>query len=256
MLRSLRDLCGFNVQAIDGELGRADDFLFDEAGWTVRYLVVRIGGWLVFRKVLISITSVSQPGSIEIPLNLTKEQVENSPVVDTSEEISRQNEIELHDYYGWSYYWSYPSYLSSLPSSMYPEQQDQSGDFQNSESENELPGHEDVGRLRSCKEIKGYHVQASDGRIGHVADYIADDRDWVIRYLVIDTSNWLHGKEVLIAPTWISEISWDEATVYTSLSINKIRHSPPFDPSSPVNRDYEDIIYDYYGRPKYWDKKN
>lgn len=106
--------------------------------------------------------------------------------------------------------------------------------------------------LRSCKEVLGYHIQASDGEIGHVEDFICDDETWVMRYAVVDTRNWLPGKKVLLATWWINQVNWDSKKVAVDLSKDTIKNSPEYDPSAPVNRQYEEIFFDYYGRPKYW----
>ena len=106
--------------------------------------------------------------------------------------------------------------------------------------------------LRSLEEVKGYHIQATDGKIGHVEDFIVDDESWEVRYLVVDTRKWLHGKQVLLSPKWIKEINWLESNVHVDLSREAVRNSPQYDPFSPVNREYEIKLYDYYGRPKYW----
>jgi uncharacterized protein YrrD len=256
MFRSLHDLCGFTVQAVDGDIGRAEDFFFDDENWIVRYLEVRLGAWIFRHYVLLSITSISPPGATFIPANLTKKQIEQSPDINIDSTVSRRNEIDLHDYYGLPYYWSYPPF--SIPPSM-PSQDifPESGQYAEPEydEDEEESGEDQNAHLRSCKDVRGYHVQAINGQIGHVSDFIFDDHDWTIRYLVIDTSNWLHGREVLIATSWISDISWGESKVFVNVTVEKVRKSPPFDPSAPVNRDYEDRIYDYYGRSKYWDKK-
>ncbi|MGQ9572218.1 MAG: PRC-barrel domain-containing protein [Dehalococcoidia bacterium] len=99
--------------------------------------------------------------------------------------------------------------------------------------------------LRSVKEVTGYHIQATDGEIGHVEDFILDDEDWVIRYMVVDTRNWLPGKKVLVAPGWVENIDWSESKVAVGLSREEIKDSPEYDPSAPVNREYEVRLYDY-----------
>jgi hypothetical protein len=106
--------------------------------------------------------------------------------------------------------------------------------------------------LRSTREVIGYHIQARDGEIGHVEDLIVEDEIWFIRYLVIDTRNWLPGRKVLVAPAWAEQVNWVERRVYLDLSRETVKNSPEFDPSMPVNREYEVRLYDYYGRPKYW----
>jgi hypothetical protein len=101
--------------------------------------------------------------------------------------------------------------------------------------------------------VTGYRIHASDGDIGHVADFIVDTEDWAIRYLVVDTHNWLPGRKVLVSPAWVKQVSWDERHLHLDLSRQEIRGSLAFDPSAPVNREYEARLYDYYGRPKYWE---
>jgi hypothetical protein len=108
--------------------------------------------------------------------------------------------------------------------------------------------------LRSSKEVISYEIQVRDGEIGHVDDFILDDQIWIIRYLVIDTGNWLPDKKVLIAPLWIKWISHADQKVNVDLKKQAIQFSPDFDPSKPVNREYEEVLYDYYGRPRYWKK--
>ena len=107
--------------------------------------------------------------------------------------------------------------------------------------------------LRSAQEVRGYHIQGSDEAIGHVEDFIVDDETWEVRYLVIDTSNWWFGKKVLVAPHWASRISWEERKVYVDLSRQAIKNSPEWNATAAVNREYEARLYDYYGRPVYWD---
>lgn len=71
-------------------------------------------------------------------------------------------------------------------------------------------------------------------------------------YLVVDTGNWVSGKKVAIAPEWVEKVSWAESTIHVKLPLERIRNSPPFDPETPVNREYETRLYDYYGRLRYW----
>jgi sporulation protein YlmC with PRC-barrel domain len=85
--------------------------------------------------------------------------------------------------------------------------------------------------LRSTLEVIGYHIQASDGEIGHVEDIIINDQDWTICYLVIDTHNWLPGKKVLVAPTWVKSVNWAQRKVYINLRRETIKECPEFDPS-------------------------
>ena len=114
---------------------------------------------------------------------------------------------------------------------------------------------EDQGdpHLRSTREVMSYAIQARDADIGHVDDFILDDESWVIRYLVIDTGNWWPGKKVLVAPQWISEVSWDSAAVSVNLTQNAIKTEPEYDPSRPLTREDEVALYAKYQQTPYWE---
>jgi hypothetical protein len=106
--------------------------------------------------------------------------------------------------------------------------------------------------LRSTDEVTGYHIEAADGEIGHVKDFIVDDETWAIRYLEIDTRNWLPGKKVLLSPQWINNVSWPQSKVYVDLTRETIQNSPEWDDTIPVTREYEYRLHEYYARSPYW----
>ena len=105
--------------------------------------------------------------------------------------------------------------------------------------------------LRSAREVTGYGIDASDGSIGHVEDLVAEEGTWAVRWLVVDTRNWLPGgRKVLVSPRWIAGIRWNENSVRVDLDRDSIKDSPVYDPTMPINRAYEERLYDYYGRPR------
>jgi hypothetical protein len=106
--------------------------------------------------------------------------------------------------------------------------------------------------LRSTHEVSCYSIHAIDGEIGHVEDFIIDDDAWKIRYLVVNTSNWLAGKEVLISPEWIERISVFESEVFLGLFREEIKQSPEYSEETLLTRDYEARLYKHYHRPEYW----
>ena len=247
MLRSTKSLRGYSIMALDGEIGKVHEFYFDDLTWIIRYMVVDTGNWLLHNMVLISPQAMKQSDweSQVIPVQLTKEQVENSPPIRTEKPVSRQMENDLHQYYGWLPYWtvSGPSTAPSIPRKGFvPEQEEEMcpPDF----------------HLRRTKEVIGYNIQASDGEIGHLEDFIVNDdtmgNEWHIRYLVVDTGTWLPGRKVLIDPAWVIKVNWPDNHVYLNLSRIEVEKSPEYDPTDPINREFETRLYDYYGRPKYW----
>jgi hypothetical protein len=108
-------------------------------------------------------------------------------------------------------------------------------------------------RLRSARDVMGYYIEATDGDIGHVDDFLIDDSEWAIRYMIVDTRNWWPGKKVLISPEWISQVSWPDSRVYVDLTREGVKTAPEYDPSRPVEREYETRLYRHHDRPSYWE---
>jgi sporulation protein YlmC with PRC-barrel domain len=246
MFRSLKELLGYQLLAKDGHMGKVHNFLFNDEDWNIRYLVVDTGPWILGRKVLISLLALGQPvwASETFPVDLTREQVKTSPDVDLAKPVSRQYEESLFKHYSWPAYWSMnttipgpPAYVSPL---LFSKQEDQT--------------HQEVNsHLRSAKELFGYQVNALEGDVGTLTDFIVEDEDWNIHYMVVDISTWLGSeKQILVALEWVSNIDVSRKEVLIDLSQDAVKFSPAFDPSLPVNRQYEEVIYDYHGRPKYW----
>ena len=109
--------------------------------------------------------------------------------------------------------------------------------------------------LHSARDVVGYYVHAADGDVGHVEDFLVDDSSWAIRYLVVDTRNWLPGRKVVIAPGWIKTVSWDDSRVHVDLLRKEVETAPEYDPDAPLERAFESRLYEHYRRPTYWDEE-
>jgi hypothetical protein len=140
-----------------------------------------------------------------------------------------------------------PVVVPDVPVNADSEDQNEKAHTESSESGENADPH-----LRSTREIIRYDIEAEDGEIGHVEDFIVDIKDWVIRYFALDTRDFLPGKKVIISPDWIKDIEWSESKVSISMSQAAIRGCPEYNPSIPINIEYEERLYDYYGKPKYW----
>jgi hypothetical protein len=234
MLISTQAVYGSSVANAEEEIGTIRDLFFNDQSWAVRYMVVEAGNWLNSRRVLLSPAVVQKTDwpSHRVFVPLTQRQVKEAPPVSTDLPVSRQKEIELAGYYGWGAYWG---------GGVEPPHQEVEGD----------------PHLRSADEVTGYRIEASDGSIGHVEELILDDQGfesgvWEFRYLVVDTRNWLPGRKVLVAPMWAESIDWERRRIHLGLTREQVKDSPEFDVDAPVNRRYEEVLYDYYGMPKYW----
>lgn len=248
MQKSIKGLKGYAIGATDGDIGKLDDFYFDDEAWTIRYLVADTGNWLLDRKVLISPIALGKAdlSGERINVALTKKQVEESPSIDTDMPVSRQHEADYNDYYGYPYYWNSSNVWGPTNYPQFPVVDLKRIEERHAKREKASDLH-----LRSANKVTGYHIEATDGIIGHVEDFIIDDESWQIRYMVVDTRNWLPGKKVLVAPRWIDQVSWDDSMVYVNLSREMIKNAPEYRPDA-LNREYEEKLYDYYDRPKYW----
>ena len=244
MLYNVKTLTGYRLYSLDGEIGHVKDFLFDDRHWTIRYLVAETGSWLTDRQVLISPHALVSALRTEqdISVDLTRKQIEDSPSLDSDQPVSRQFEDDHNNYYGWpmyyggSYAWGYYPYLMQTRAQpKEPTAREKAWD----------------PNLRSTHDVIGHHIEAVDGEVGHVSDFILDDETWAIRYLVVDTQNWWPGKKVLIAPQWIERVSWNESKVVVNLSREAIKQSPGYTPEALLDRNYEDGLYRHYGRKTY-----
>ncbi len=264
MLRNMKDMDGYAVRATDGTIGHVVDFYFDDHAWVIRYCVVDTGSWLASRKVLISPIAIGHPDWMDkiLPVSITKAQVKNSPEIDTDKPVSRQHEMDYLGYYGYPYYWggaglwgggAYPSMLMTGYSGLGATRPAVSPEVEEANARAEAARHQDDDpHLRSCKVVMGYHIHATDGDIGHVQGLLVDEETWAIRYLIVDTSNWWLGHQVLLAPQWIAAVSWPEATVSVNLTRQAVKDAPPYDPAAQLDRKRESDIYKHYGRPGYW----
>jgi hypothetical protein len=230
MLHLASKIRGASVRAVDGDIGSVEDFYFEPFSWTIRYIVVNAGKWLNDRQVVLSPMSVRGPwGMSGIPVELTKEQVRSSPELDLNAPPSRDGESAVLGYYGYPAYWGAdglwgpfgnPGALVMAPvekpvedparavtSTVNPEERD----------------------LQSTKAITGYHIKAADGEIGHVDDFLIGDESWRIRYLRVDTSNWIGGKAVVVQAAELEWIDRAKGELHFALTRDAIKNGPSFD---------------------------
>lgn len=230
MQQVLSALLDLNVAAIDGDIGNVDDILFQDTTWTIRYLVVDTGKWLTGRKVLLSPVAVRSTawGQRQLQVRLTREQVKNSPDIDTDKPVSRQHERAYFDYYGYPYYWAGPLRWGAMPfppvqDTVNPDVRAPEPNVPNAEGER-LPANPN---LRSAKAVIGYGIEAIDGGIGHIEDFIYAEEDWSIKALGIDTRNWLPGRQVVVPIERVEAVRWEDRTAKVGLTQDAVRQSAP-----------------------------
>ena len=220
MLNSVNKLRGCRILATDGEAGRVRDVYIDDRLWAVRYIVVDTSAWLSTKSVLIlpsAVTSIDWEASA-IVVDLTRARVDRCPDVSTHPPVSRQQEA---DYWPYAVCWAWGAFPVILPLDS------QTGAREELRSRAH-PASPDAN-LRSCRVMRGYHIQATDDSIGHVEDFLFDDETWSIRYLMADTRNWLPGKHVLVSPQRVRDVSWGDREFRVALTRRQIELSPEYD---------------------------
>lgn len=221
MLFRFGSLTGLPIEATNGEVGKIKDAFFDDHLWVMRYLVVDAGSWLRGRKALISpiaLTEIDWQRNL-VQVGLTKQQVKESPDIDTDKPFSRQQEADLLDHYGYPHYWR-----SATPTDP---------------------------RLRNTKEVTGYRLQASNDSMVHVEDFLFDTVTWAIRYLVVDIRNWLPGKHVVIPQQWITSVAWDDRVVNVDVTRRILQAAPDYESSIEFSSTHETDLYRHYHREGY-----
>jgi PRC-barrel domain protein len=214
MLQNTQELYGRKLAALDGDIGHVKDFYFDDQAWAIRYVVVDTGAWLTGRLVLLSPHAFEkldqQEGALRVKLH--KKQIQDSPSIASHETVSQQFEEQYYRSYGWPVYWQGGEMwgMTGEPLGLAP-----------------LPRDPAVRRalepradrhLQSTKTVTGYHIEAVDGTIGHVAGFQVNPRSWAIGELIVETGHWHFGKQILVAPSKIERINFVEKKVVVKLT--------------------------------------
>lgn len=221
MLHNIKELYGHKLAAADGEIGHIKDFYFDDRRWAVRYLVADTGSWLSSRLVLVSPHAFGrwdQDGQT-LSVTLTRRQIENGPAIESHQPVSRQYEIDYYQYYGWPAYWTGDAVwgLGGFPVVLPPSKDQIEAQRQ--------PHRRDDKHLQSTKAVTGYGIHATDGEIGSVNGFMVDDKSWVVAQLTVEAGHWYAGKEILIPPTAIDRISYEDSKVFVNLTTHSIRQT-------------------------------
>ena len=245
MLSNLKTLRGYKLKCLDGEIGKVKEFYFDDRHWTIRYLVADTGNWLGGRQVLISPYALvaDNRDAQNVKIDLTKKQIEDSPSLNTDKPVSRQFEEEYYGYYRWPAYWRGPNPWGSYAFII----RDRDQWNPSNQGQKEWDHH-----LRSTRAVNEYKIQASDGELGQIEDFVMDGETWAIRYLIVNTGSWWAGKKVLISTQWIQRVSRGESKVFGDLSRESIKQSPEYTEDSPLTRDYENRLHQHYNRKGHW----
>lgn len=228
MLESAKELIRYRVKAVDGKLGKAHDLYFEDGSWAIRYLLLNVGRWLLGERVLVPPERLGQPDtkSHSLPVLMTKREVEQCAAAETAQPVSHQMQHKVSARYGGTHAQG-GGPMASLHGVMSSEA------VALAESE-ESPPQQGPG-LRSIQEVLGYQIEALDGPLGVAEDFLIDDDEWVIRYILVNTKTWKPGRQVLIPPSWVQAIVWSESRIHVSVKREKIKTAQRFHATSHAN---------------------
>jgi hypothetical protein len=240
--RRVQDITKLTLYGIDGQVGTVQELYFDDQSWAVRYLVVKTGGWFLRRHVLIAPIVIGgiDDADASMQINLPKEQIEHAPSIENTKSISHRYEQTYYDRFQWAPYWQPDTTMWGSPIP-YPDVSTLNQD------ETLFSEPLEQSHLRSSAAVAGYGIHAQDGEIGHMEDLVIDDEDWIIRYVEIDTRNWLPGKKVLVQTGRIGPFDGHSRSVTMALTRHAIQSAPPYNPSMLITPDYEVRLFKHYG---------
>jgi uncharacterized protein YrrD len=228
--------------SLDGKVGGIRDIYFDDLHWAIRYLVISTGTRLKGRQVLISplaLLGVNRSGS-EIKVNLEMAEIEGGPTLEEHEPVSIQFERDYYGHYAWPPYWVGPNMWGLSPFIMRtPAVYTDSAP---------LDTHADR-HLRSLQEVLGYKIAVLDGEIGHVADFLVDDKVWAMRYIVVEQRSWLHWRRFLLPIDKVDRVIWEDSKVSVKLTRDQVKDSPDFVDAALSDHEFEASLQQYYEKP-------
>jgi len=221
MLIHSKKLYDDRLAALDGEIGHVKDLYFDDKNWVVRYVVADTGKWLAGRLVLLSPFAFGRLDELAcvLKVNLTREQIEKSPAIDSRMPVSRQYELDYYRYYGWPMYWNGGAMwgMASCPAVVPPSKAEIEEGFR--------VHHRDDKHLQSAHAVSGYSIEASDGTMGYMRGLLIDDRSWAIEEIAVDAGHWYSEKEIRISTREIERISYEESRIFVRLTKADIRRT-------------------------------
>ncbi len=235
-----KQLIHFSFHAIDRDIGRCKNILFNDEDFVVRYLQADTNTWLpLSRKVVISPISITRVAESDeqIYIGMSSEALKNSPSIDEHKPVSREYEALFSKYFGYGYYWVGPGTWGEYahPTELVDKE------LKHLKFAEELTEQQEgmSNHLRECSEIESYKIQTLEGQVGHISDFVFDTSSWAMPLLVVDTHNWWPGgRSLALHVRHIKEIDWATHTVHVNLSEKEMKELDDIDVSSLCDSKY------------------
>jgi hypothetical protein len=228
MLHLAKKVIGAPVRGTDGNIGTLADYFFEEDRWTIRYLLIDAAEGFKGKRVLVSPMAVRTAWGVSgIELSLTRDEVWNSPQVTDDEALSATGEADVLAYYGYPEYWGATGVWGSYdnPTLLGADRVEPVTGRSTTRTATIDP---EARRLRSVAKSAGYHIHAQDGEIGHVDDFLIGQDSWRIRYLLVDTSNWIGGRSVIVSSDLLDHVDKTKGQLYVNAMRAEISNAPAF----------------------------
>lgn len=245
MLKSVNEIQGFRVSAFDGKIGRVHEFLFDDETMNIKYVVINTGSIVNPKLVLIEPDVLGNPemAEKELPVYMMKDEIINSPEIETSMPATKRREN-----YSWPYYWvgTGGGFPGVTPSASYgltpfgltptPGRLSSPEIFQGTDS-----------HLRSTRDLIGYKLRAIDRDAGTIDDFLLEDSTWRVPHMIAGTGSWiLSSKKTLITMRWINEIDLAKESISVSLTAEELKRFPEYEPVKFVKRETNETLYEHF----------
>lgn len=249
MLFSYNDLRKFAIEAKDGRKGRAKDLYFDDETWRVLYAVTASGFHFNRQEGLIKSTLLGVPDveTQTLPISLTKEQLDDAENPEAHAPVSAQRERDIRQ----RQFEFWPTLMMGAPGAAYTpmlaERQLLAGGEYVERDLARAPEPVDDPHLRSLEEVWGYGIEARDGALGSISDFLLDPDGWRIRYIVVDTGSWLPGRQVAIRPDWVSDVSWEGQSVAVRANRQELSDAPEVSKIEELERSDAHLAVAPYG---------
>lgn len=109
--------------------------------------------------------------------------------------------------------------------------------------------------LYRLKDLDGFIVNASDGEVGELVEFYLNDQDWKIRYLVVKTKIDGEEKLALISPIAVQQLNIEDKSILLDVTTAQVAQSPLINEETPVTREHEIMLHNYFEWPFYWDEE-
>lgn len=203
MIITVNRAYGIRLNTSDGQCARVKDLLFDDRTWRIRFLVVKLGHFLSRRVVLLTPEQIENAawssGALQTPLTMAE--VKAAPRLLSSPPVAKQAELEASRMIAWEAYWT--------------------GLF------DRLSNFGDP-HLRNTRAVTGHHVFGLDNEVGFIDNFVVDDQDWRVRYLVVRLGKHRNSRRVMVDPHLVDSISWESHSVRIHLPETSIERCEEF----------------------------